>query len=322
MVKDSLQLYLDTLVFTADIVTPIFILVFLGALLRRLAIVDDAFVGTASKLVFNLTLPVLVFMSINKTDIAAVLNPGTLIFTGIAILLLFVLLWFITGLTGMVAADRGAFIQGSFRSNYGIIGLAVSFNLFGTPGLAHASLLLALVIPLFNILSIVALSLGQHQQDTPGPGIFKSILTNPLIIAVLLALPLAWLDIHPHALLQKSANYIASMTLPLALLTIGASLKLKELRACSGLALHASAFKLVWMPLLCLPVAYWLGFSGEDMTMLFVLLGCPTAAASFVMARAMGANATLAASIILVTTLGSVASLSTGIYLFKLWQWI
>lgn len=312
------SLYWSTLLFTGKMVAPIFILVFIGALLKRTRVVDESFINTASRLVFMLCLPILVFFSISQTDIKAVFNPATLAFSGISVTLTFLALTGWSRWKNYPPEDHGSFVQGGFRSNYGIIGLAMSHNLFGQSGLGQASVVLALVIPLFNILSIVALSSSQNGAQQWRHTALH-ILKNPLIIATLLALPCSAMGWSPPEVISQTGHALGSMTLPLALLTIGASLNLKDLRSSSRLTLHASAAKLIWMPLVFTPLAWAAGFDGEAVAILFIMLGCPTAAASFVMAKSMGANAKMAASIILVTTLGSVISLSSGIYLLRLW---
>ncbi|MDF2181330.1 AEC family transporter [Neptuniibacter sp. CAU 1671] len=315
-----MNLYLDSVFFTANIVAPIFVIVMLGFILRRASIIDDAFVLTASKLVFVVTLPTLVFMSIARTDFHAVFNPDQLLFVLFGTLIFFAALWFFARRFIQRPEDIGVFIQGSFRSNYGIIGLAISYNLYADSGLAQASLLLAIVIPLFNVLSILALTLPHQSTDGRRlSGALREVIRNPLIIAVLLALPVSYLNIELPGIVQSSGKYFANMTLPLALLTIGASLNMDSLKSTSGQAFWATFNKLILMPIGLTIAAYAVGFRGQDLTLLMVLFGCPTAAASFVMAKTMKGNAELAANIILATTLGSVLTLSTGIYLMRLW---
>ncbi|WP_415893332.1 AEC family transporter [Neptuniibacter sp. PT8_73] len=313
-----MDLYLSSLSFTASITAPIFFIGFLGYLLKRVGLIDDAFINTASKLVFMITLPALVFMSISRTDFHAVFNPEQLGFVLIGTLISFIALWFLAKRWIKQPEDLGVFIQGAFRSNYGIIGLAVSYNLFSDSGLAQASLLLALVIPLFNVLSIIALTLPAKHQG--GASIGKTVLEivkNPLIIAVLLALPFSYFGFQLPEIAQKTGRYFANLTLPLALLAIGGSLNMKSLRSTSSQATWATLSKLLFIPLILTLAAWAYGFKGQDLTMLMVLFGCPTAAASFVMAKAMGGNEKLAANIILMTTIGSILSLSAGIYIMR-----
>ena len=314
-----MNLYLQTLGYTANIVAPIFFILFLGYLLRRLRLIDEAFVATGSKLVFVITLPALVFMSIARMDFHAVFNPEQMGFVLVGILLSFGIIWWLAARWIKAPEDLGVFIQGSFRSNYGIIGLAVSFNLFGDAGLAQASLLLALVIPMFNVLSILCLSVPmQRGESMKLSSTLLEVLKNPLILAVVFALPVSWFGIQLPQVVAKTGTYFANLTLPLALLTIGASLNLKSLHDTSAQAFWATALKLVIIPLVLTLGAWLYGFGGQDLAILMVLFGCPTAAASFVMAKAMGGNAQLAANIVLTTTLGSVLTLSGGIYLLRL----
>lgn len=318
-----MSLYIDTLLFTSNIVAPIFFIVSLGYLLMRLRIIDQGFIDTSSRLVFTITLPVLVFMSISRMNFQAVFNPQLMGYFVVSTLIIVPFIWLISRYFIKDPADLGVFIQGSFRGNYGIIGLAISFNMFGNSGLALASLLLVCVIPLYNVLSVLALSLPMQQSS--GPSIIrpiKEIARNPLIIAVLLALPFSYYGWGLPSVGDKIGTYFANLTLPLALLAIGGSLNLKSLRNTSGQSGWSTLIKLIIMPLILTLGAWLYGFKGQELGILFVLFGCPTAAASFIMAKAMGGNAQLAANIILTTTLGSLITLSSGIYFLRLWNLI
>lgn len=314
-----MHLYLQTLVFTGNIVAPIFIILFFGFFLLRIRIINENFVNTASKVVFTLTLPVLVFLSIARMDFHAMFNPQMIGYVFIVTLIAYALIWWLGSRWIKRPEDLAAFIQGSFRSNYGIIGLAVSFNLFGQEGLAQASLVLALIIPLYNVLAIICLTLPLKRADGLQPGrIALEVIKNPLILAVLAAFPFSYFNIALPSLIARTGDYFSALTMPLALLAIGGSLNLKSLRDTSGSAFWATVIKLVLMPGVLTPIAWLVGFRGQELVILMVLFACPTAAAGFVMAKAMGANAELSANVILTTTLGSVVTLSCAIYLVKL----
>ncbi|MCV6590344.1 MAG: AEC family transporter [Marinobacterium sp.] len=313
-----MSLYLESLVWAAQVTAPIFFIVFLGIFLKQIRLIDDAFVGTASKLVFTLTLPVLVFMAIIRTDFQAVFDPHQLIYLVGGTVSTWLLLWWLAARWIPDGRDLGVFIQGAFRGNYGVVGLAVSYNLFGDAGLAQGAILLAMVIPLYNTLSIICLTLPLQRENSLSPWqAGREIIKNPLILAVLLALPFSLMNLQLPAIVDRTAQYFADMTLPLALLSIGGALSLKSLRDTSAQAAWATACKLAILPALLTAGAWLYGFEGQQLAMLFVLFGCPTAAASFVMARAMGGNAQLAANIVLTTTLGSTLTLSAGIYMFR-----
>jgi len=315
-----LELYLQTFGFTANTVAPIFFIVFLGTFLKQVKLINDNFIAVASKLVFTLTLPALVFMAISKTDFQSVFNPHQMIYLVASTLVSFSLLWWLAARWIKDGRDLGPFIQGAFRGNYGIVGLALSYNLFAEAGLAQGAVLLAMVIPLYNVLAILCLSLPLQRNNAASLG--QSVIEvakNPLILAVAAALPFSFFGWELPEVINKTGKYFANMTLPLALLAIGGSLSLKSLRNSSVMAAWATACKLVIFPVVLTAGAWVYGFRGQELVMLMVLFACPTAAASFVMTKGMGANAELAANIVLTTTIGSTLTISAGVYLMRFW---
>ena len=68
--------------------------------------------------------------------------------------------------------------------------------------------------------------------------------------------------------------------------------------------------------------AWLLGFRGPELGILFLYFGAPTAAASFVMARAAEGNHELAAAIIVITTLMAAVTTNIGIFVLQAGGWI
>lgn len=308
-----LALLLQTLSITA----PVFAMLFLGVLLRRVGAINPEFIQTASALVFNATMPAMLFLGIYHSDLHSAARPQVLLYFCAATLAGFLLAW------GWAAwrvprAERGVYVQGSFRGNNGIIGLALATSLYGDHGLALGSVLAALVILCYNTLSSVVLAIYSSSMKSDPLSIARNVIGNPLILSVLAALPFSWFGIGLPKWLLTSADYFAQMTLPLALVCIGGTLSLASLRESGGLAISASLMKMVWLPLICTLVAWALGFRGAELGVLFLYFASPTAAASYVMARAANGNHELAASIIVITTL--VAALTTNVGIFVL-QW-
>ncbi|SFB82365.1 hypothetical protein SAMN05660443_0361 [Marinospirillum celere] len=305
---------LDTLTFTLEVTAPVFLLVFLGIFFARIGLINDEFNRVASRLVFNVTLPLLVFLNLLKTDLNQVFALDLLVYAAVVTLLAFGwLVWRARSLPDL--ADRGVFVQGAFRGNLAILGLALAANQYGEAGVALASILLALLIVLYNLLSVVALSLWRNTGGINWPRMGLDILRNPLIIAVFLAVPFSLFAWPLPEVGLQTANYLASMTLPLALLCIGAALDLRALRATSKAALTSTAYKLILLPLPMVFGAWLLGYEGMTLGVLFLVFSCPTAAASYVMARAMGGNAVLAANIVALTTLFGTLSISLGVFI-------
>jgi malate permease and related proteins len=306
---------------TLAITAPVFAMLFLGVVLKRLHWIDTAFINTASSLVFRGTMPTLLFLGIVKADLSAALQPALLLFFVLATLVCFALAWG-WAIWRIPREDRGIYTQGAFRGNNGIIGLALATSLYGDYGLSLGAVLGGVVILCYNVLSAIVLAIYSPGAKTGPLAIGKSILVNPLIIGVLLAIPFAYWRIPLPGWLLTSAEYFAQMTLPLALICIGGTLSLASLRQSSGTALSASLMKMVWLPLLATFGAWLYGFREADLAILFLYFASPTAAASFVMARAVGANHELAAAIIVITTLVAVVTTNVGLLLLQWGGWI
>ena len=306
---------------TLAITAPVFAMLFLGVVLKRLHWIDTAFINTASSLVFRGTMPTLLFLGIVKADLSTALQPALLLFFVVATLVCFALAWG-WAIWRIPHEDRGIYTQGAFRGNNGIIGLALATSLYGDYGLSLGAVLGGVVILCYNVLSAIVLAIYSPGAKTGPLAIGKSILVNPLIIGVLLAIPFAYWRIPLPGWLMTSAEYFAQMTLPLALICIGGTLSLASLRQSSGTALSASLMKMVWLPLLATLGAWLYGFREADLAILFLYFASPTAAASFVMARAVGANHELAAAIIVITTLVAVVTTNLGLLLLQWGGWI
>lgn len=306
---------------TLGITAPVFVMLFLGVALKRLGWIDAAFIQTASALVFKATMPALLFISIIKADLDAALQPALLIYYVIATVATFFLAWG-WALWRCPVADRGVYVQGAFRGNNGIVGLALATSLYGDYGLSLGGVLAGVVILLYNSLSALILAIYSPDGRSGAGAIFLSILRNPLVIGVTVAVPFAYWQIPLPGWLMTSGQYFAQMTLPLALICIGGTLSLSVLRESSRLALSSSLMKMIWLPALATVGAWLAGFSGPELGILFLYFASPTASASFVMARAVNANHQLAAIIIVITTLMAALSINVGLFLLGWLGWI
>ncbi|MFT7405443.1 AEC family transporter [Zhongshania sp.] len=310
-----MQTFLQSLSYSFLITGPIFVVLALGVYLNRAQIINDNFIEIGSKLVFNITLPALLFISISQTSIAESANLKLVLFGLVATFAVYLMLELVAQWLIPRREDRGVVVQGGFRSNMGIIGLAYCVNAYGGPGLVAASLYLALVTILYNILAVITLNRSMNRAGGVAKTL-KDIARNPIILSIVAALPFAAMAWPLPTLLLRSGEYFAQMTLPLALLCTGASLNFKALRADLNSALVSAICKLMVVPILLISGGIVLGFRGMDLGVLALMSSAPTAAASYIMVRAMAGNAALAANIIVMTTVGSL--FSTSLIMFVL----
>ncbi len=312
-----MNIYLQTLAETGQIVLPIFFLLTCGYILRATKVIGKEFVDQSAKLVFTVALPLLIFLNVATVDLSQLISVGKLSYVAVSTVAAGTVFFLIARKWIKSPEDQGVFAQSSFRSNFAIIGLAIIHNMYGDTGIATGSLVLAITIPLYNLMSVVFLTLPL-KGDMRLTAIAKSIFTNPLMLAVIFALPFSYFDGNMPSLLEKTGSYFSNMTLPLALLSIGASLDHRYLRNSSTLALHSTLIKIVWQPLLLTFGAWLIGFNATELAVLFIFFGCPSAASGFVMVKNIGGNANLAANAVALSTLLSIVTLSTGIFVLKL----
>ncbi|MCR4509307.1 AEC family transporter [Pseudomonas sp. 32.2.56] len=306
---------------TISVTAPVFSMLFLGVALKRLGLIDAAFINTASALVFRGTLPTLLFLGIVQADLRTALQPALLVYFVLATLGCFLLAWG-WAILRCPQADRGIYTQGAFRGNNGIIGLALATSMYGDYGLSVGAVLGGVVILSYNTLSAIVLAIYSPEAKTDAWSLTKNILSNPLIIGVLAAIPFAAWQIPLPAWLLTSGEYFAQMSLPLALICIGGTLTLESLRESSGMAISSSLMKVLWLPLVATLGAWLWGFRDADLAILFLYFASPTAAASFVMAKAVGGNHQLAAAIIVLTTLATVLTTNLGLFVLQWAGWI
>ncbi len=314
--------YWDALAYCLAVTSPVFIIVLLGFILKERNSIDAAFVGSASALVFKVCLPTLIFLSILQNQVSLWAQLPLVGYCLCAAIVSFLLFWW-GARRGIPLVDRGVVVQGAFRSNLGIIGFALCAKEFGQDGLAIGAVILAVVTPVYNILSVYALNTSlKSQQAVPMGKTLTDIAKNPLIIAIALGFIAIQLNFKLPKVLYDTGTYLANMTLPLALIAIGGSLSLRDLKDSSRVASLAVFSKLIIVPLLAVIPAWFMGFRGVELGCILFMFASPTAAASFVMVHALGGNHVLASNIIVLSTLFSALSISTLLYVAKLLAWV
>lgn len=309
--------FFSLLGFAFGVTGPIFLLVFLGIFLKKLRVIDESLTKAASKLTFLVAMPTMLFMSMINTDIRSLINPAYLLYALVATLVLFLLISLLAPLLVKEQRDRGVFIQGSFRANLAIVGFAFCFNAYGDLGLAKASILMSVMTTLYTILSVYTLTTNLSSESVKVSGVLRDIAKNPLIIGLAAGISCNLLAVPLPAVLTTGGEYVARMTLPLALICIGGSMSLGELKNSSSVSTLAVVAKLIIVPLAMVYPAYLLGFTGMDLGVLFLMVSSPSAAAGYIMVQGMGGNGKLAANIVVISTLASVITVSLGLAVLK-----
>jgi len=312
---------MESLLFSLGCVLPLFVLILIGYILRRLGMINDNFVSVGTKVVFNVSLPVQLFVQIASSDLTNVFNPKLILFSLISTAILIALAWILIPRFVKGKAKQGASIQALFRGNFAILGVPLAINMFGQEGAAPASLLLPFIVPFYNAMAVVVLTIFSPEENAskkiPVKKILKGIITNPLIIGIVLGVPFALCKVTFPSVVTKCLNSIANLTTPLALICLGGQFSFKLAKANLKISIPITILKLVVIPAIMLSIAVAMGFRGGDLGAIFVLYSAPTAVASYVMAKNMHSDDDLAGQILVFTTFFSCFTLFLILFILR-----
>ena len=309
---------MENLIFSLNATIPIFLMMLLGMLFRKLGWMDEVFAAKMNKFVFLVPLPVLLFEQLATVDFSEVWDIKFILFcflvTAISIT--------ISTLISLLWKDRsikGEFIQATYRSSAALLGIAFIQNIYGTAGMAP--LMIIGSVPLYNIMAVVVLSVFKPGNNSFDKALvkktLKGIATNPIIIGIVAGLIWSALRIPMPLILNKAVSSIGAVATPMGLMAMGAAFDFKKAMGKVKPAVTAAFIKLIGFVAIFLPLAAYLGFRREELIAILVMLGSATTVSSFVMAKNMGHEGVLSSSVVMLTTLFSAFTLTGWLYLLK-----
>lgn len=311
---------MENFIYSINVTMPIFLVMVLGYFLKQIGMLDDNFVTVANRFNFKVTLPFMLFRDISTVDIKAVFDLKYVLFCAIVSTICFWTVWAGAKLFLKDKSMRGAFVQASFRGSAAVMGMAFIENIYGSS--AMGPLMIVGAVPLYNIYSVLVLTFEANEEDgRKGAGKIKqagiNILKNPIIIGIFLGLVVSLLGVHFPTIVDRTVDNVARMATPLALVTMGAGFEGRKALAKIRPTLAASFIKLVAQTAVFLPIAAAMGFTGEKIIGILIMLAAPTTPSCYIMAKNMKNDGVLTASIVVTTTLLASFTLTGWIYLLK-----
>lgn len=301
---------------SANAVLPMCLVMALGYGTRRLGWIRREEISAINKIAFRIFLPCLLYYNVYCSDLSGSFDPLLMAYAVGGVLLTFGLSLGYTLLTEKLPERRGVMIQGMFRSNYVIMGIPVATALLGSDQLGTVSILIAVVVPLFNMLSVVVLEVFRGQKPKP-LHILGQIAKNPLVIGSVLGILTLAAGIRLPHILEQTIQNISAIASPLQLFLLGAFFQFSGLKTYRRELVTVSAAKLIVAPGLFLGLGALLGFRGVAFVSLIGVFASPTAVNSFTMAQQMGGDAELAGDIVVITSAMSILTMFLWIFLFK-----
>ena len=253
---------MSNLVFSLNTTMPVFLMMVLGFFLHQVHIIDDGFASKLNKFVFSITLPVMLFHQLGSTNFVDAWDSRFVLFCFTVTAVTIALVWFLSfGIHSL--PERGEFVQAAYRSSAAILGIAYMQNMYGDASMAP--LMIIGSVPLYNIIAVVVLTLtAENELSNDRDRLFKktvfSILKNPIILGIVFGLLWSLSGLRFPHILDKTLQDIGSVSTPLGLLAMGASVELNKVRGSMKNSLIAVFIKLFGCCMLFLPLAVWMGF--------------------------------------------------------------
>ena len=307
---------LNSFLLSVNAIVSIFVMMAVGYGAKRLLRLEKSHVQKFNALVFHTLLPLMLFYNIYTSDIRGGVSFRCLGLALGVLLALFLLTWLLVTRVEPANDQRGVMIQASFRSNFLLLGMPLIRELCPGADLATVSVMLAIVVPCYNVLAVVTLETF-HRREIDVKKILLGIVRNPLIIASAAGILLNLSGLALPDCLANPISQLGSSASPVALLLLGAQFEFQDVRSHRRNLAICTALRLVVFPGVALPLAALAGLRGPEFAVLISMFATPTAVASYSMAAQMGGNPELAASAVTMTTLLSAGTMFLWIFLFK-----
>lgn len=312
---------MENLIFSLNATVPVFTMIILGMIFRKIGWIDQQFASKMNKFVFLVPLPVLVFEDLATIDFKKVWDIKFVLFcffvTIASILIVTVISLFIRK-----KDNQGEFIQASYRSSAALLGIALIQNVYGNATMAP--LMIIGSVPLYNIMAVIVLSLFSPERKELNKEVWlktlKGIITNPILIGIVVGLMWSIFKLPMPAMLAKTVSSVGNVATPMGLMAMGATFNFKEALGEIKLSILASFIKLFGFCIVFLPLAIHFGFVKEQLIAILVMLGSATTVSCFVMSKNMGHAGTLTSTVVMITTIFSGFSITMWLYILKMFN--
>ena len=296
------------------IVVPILLMLAIGMLVRHLGWVDEKSLNVMDRLGFKLFLPTQLFYSLYRAEWDTARYGRPLLAAVGIILVIFVLALAVFTVAEKDPRRRGPIIQCEIRVNFVIFGMAIIASLYGGENTGLIAVIAAVIIPLTSTISAILFEVYRGGKVKTSK-LLLNIIKNPYLIGAALGLLFLLLRIPLPQPVEKTVSDIGGMATPYCLIVLGGSIHLSRFGDYGRSLWMAVLGKSLVIPLVFIPLVVLMGFRGETLATLAVMLACPTAVSGYTLANQCGADGELAGQLVVVTTLFSVFTMFFTIWL-------
>ena len=311
---------MDNIIVSFNVIAPVFFLMVLGYfLVNYTSLADGKLTKQANAIVFKIFLPCMLFYNVYQSDIGSEIHSRIrlCIWAAGGLLILFVLLCLIVPRIVTQENQQGVVIQVIFRSNYVIFGVAVVQNMYGPKSTTTAAILSAILVPMYNFLAVVVLSIFGEKRENDWKKIILDIIKNPLIISSVLGIIFSLLGIRLPTAVDTTVQDLAKLSTPIAFMILGGDLDFSKVKGNLKTAFVVLTIKLVILPLIMIPMVVMMGYRDADLLSGVLAYQTPVAVSSYIMAQQAGADGQLAGQLVVFSSVLSIFTLFVTIFILR-----
>ena len=308
----------SNLILSFNVIAPLFFLMVIGyVLVHGTKLADKELCSKANALVFKVFLPCMLFKNIYQSDIKTQMQGELCLFAAGSLLVLFLLLCLIVPRIVKQENQQGVVIQGIFRSNYVIFGVAVVESMYGAENTVTAAILSAILVPMYNLLAVIALSVFGEKREHDWKKVIGNIVKNPLILASVLGILFSCAGIRLPQAVETTVSDLAKLATPIAFLILGGDFDFSKVKGNLKTAGWVIFVKMVALPGVMIPVIISMGYRNAELLSALLAYQTPVAVSSYIMAQQAGADEQLAGQLVVFSSAASVVTLFVTIFLLR-----
>lgn len=310
---------MSNLIFSLNATLPLFIMMVIGYVLKKIGFIDEHGSNQMNRLVFRIFLPALIFLDLAEEDFRAIWD-GELILFCFVVTIISIIISVGISFIDKNKQERGEIIQGAYRSAAATLGIAFMLNIYDSA--TAVALMIIGSVPLYNIIAVVVLSItAQDKKNGADSALIKktlyNVITNPIILSIAAGMIWSLLKLPIPPIMNKSVTYLANLASPLALIILGSEFEFKAAGEKIKEIAVVSFSKLILWCLIFLPFAISLGFRDEKLVAILIMLGSGTTSSSFIMAKNMGHDGVISSSVVMITTLLMSFTMTLWLFILK-----
>ncbi len=307
---------MENLAVSFNVVAPIILMLLTGVILRKVGLLPESACGTLNTLTYKVLIPISIFCNVYNGDLSKMLDIKPVLYAMAVLLVEFLIMMVVVRFIEPERSRRGVMVQAVIRSNFVIFGIPVATSLLGDSNLNVIMLMVVLLAPYYNLLSVLAFSLNGQKKVTLKQ-VCKDIVTNPIIIGSIIAMVFLFFSIPLPNFVLKTLDSFGDMASPIAFMILGATFSFKMSKGVARSVFLSIGVRLIIAPAIFVPLSVLLGFRGEALVGLVALFGAPTAVASYALATHMDGDGETASKIIVYSSCLSMITMFITVFILK-----